>query len=73
MATLKKIEKKLKKGSVMSAHAECAKRTFKVLALLTKTVIYFSFGYHYSNATFFPIFININFYVRIHTADTFSV
>ena len=36
--------KKIKSGSVMSAHVECAKHSFNVLALLTKNYNVFFFS-----------------------------
>ena len=57
----------------MPVHVECAKPTFNVLALLTKSCNVFSLGHRYSNITCFSVFINKNFSPRIHTADTASL
>ena len=57
----------------MPVHVECAKPTFNVLALLTKSCNVFSLGHRYSNITCFSVFINKNFSPRIHTADNASL
>ena len=36
LATLSKFKEEMKNGTVMPAHAECAKRTYNMLALVTK-------------------------------------
>ena len=53
----------------MPVHVECAKRTFNVLALLTKNCNAFSLGYRYSTTTCFYTFMNRYVSPRIHTAD----
>ena len=53
----------------MPVHVECAKRTFNVLALLTKNCNAFSLGYRYSTTTCFSTFMNRYVSPRIHTAD----
>ena len=70
---LNKFKKEIKNGSVTLVHVECAKRTFNVLALLTKNCNVFSLRHRYSNTTCFSIFINISFSRRIHTADIISL
>ena len=57
----------------MPVCVECAKRTFKVLDLLTQNSIVFSFGHRYSNASCFSIFINRKFSLRMLTADIISL
>ena len=57
----------------MSVHVECAKRTFNVLASLTKNCNAFSLGHRYSNTTCVSFFINSNFSPRIHNADIISL
>ena len=74
IGNIKQIQKKEKKnGSVTPVHVGCAKRTFNVLALLTKNCNVFSLGHRYSNTTCFSIFINRNFSRRIHTAYIISL
>ena len=57
----------------MPVHVEYAKGTFNVLALLTKTAMYFSLLHRYSKYNLFSFFINRNFSLRIHTADIISL
>ena len=71
---IKQIWKRNKKNeSVMPVHVEYAKGTFNVLALLTKTAMYFSLLHRYSKYYLFSFFINRNFSLRIHTADIISL
>ena len=57
----------------MPVHVERAKRTYNVLALLTKNCNVFSLGHRYSNTTCFSTFINRNFSPRICATGVISL
>ena len=56
----------------MLAHAEYAKRTVNMLALLTKDCILFSSRIPWSEYYLFSLFINGNFSLRSDAADIIS-
>ena len=69
------VMKELKKKwnwSMMTAHIECAKGTFKILTLLTENCNLFSLGHRYSEYYLFSLFINRSFSLKIYTADIIS-
>ena len=57
----------------MPVHVVRAKRTFSVLALSINNFNVFSLGHHYSNTSFFSIFIDKNLSLRIYAADIISL